>query len=78
MESLNDKKGVLAWFAQNHVAANLLMLLIIVGGIISLSTNIVEMFPQMSVDIITVRIWGLRLPSRKRAFACVLKKPLPG
>ena len=56
MESLNDKKGVLAWFAQNHVAANLLMLLIIVGGIISLSTNIVEMFPQMSVDIITVQV----------------------
>ena len=56
MESLNDKKGVLAWFAQNHVAANLLMLLVIVGGIISLSTNIVEMFPQMSVDIITVQV----------------------
>jgi multidrug efflux pump subunit AcrB len=56
VESLNNKKGLLAWFAQNHVAANLLMLLIIVGGIISLSTNIVEMFPQMSVDIITVQV----------------------
>ncbi|MHC5115478.1 MAG: efflux RND transporter permease subunit, partial [Planctomycetota bacterium] len=56
MESLNDKKGILAWFAQNHVAANLLMLLIIVGGIISLKTNTVEMFPQMSVDIITVQV----------------------
>jgi multidrug efflux pump subunit AcrB len=56
VESLKDKKGLLAWFAQNHVAANLLMLLIIVGGIISLSTNIVEMFPQMSVDIITVQV----------------------
>ncbi|MHC5164847.1 MAG: efflux RND transporter permease subunit, partial [Planctomycetota bacterium] len=56
MEPLKDKKGVLAWFAQNHVAANLLMLLIIVGGIISLSTNTVEMFPQMSVDMITVTV----------------------
>ncbi|MEN8126487.1 MAG: efflux RND transporter permease subunit [Planctomycetota bacterium] len=56
MESLNDKKGVLAWFAQNHVAANLLMLLIIVGGIISLKTNIVEMFPQMSVDMISIQV----------------------
>ena len=49
-------KGVLAWFAQNHVAANLLMLMIIVGGIISLGTNTVEMFPEMSVDIITVTV----------------------
>jgi multidrug efflux pump subunit AcrB len=56
VEPLKDKKGVLAWFAQNHVAANLLMLLIIVGGIISLSTNTVEMFPQMSVDMITVTV----------------------
>ncbi|MCD6174734.1 MAG: efflux RND transporter permease subunit, partial [Planctomycetes bacterium] len=56
MESLNEKKGLLAWFAHNHVAANLLMLLIIVGGIISLKTNIVEMFPQMSVDIITIQV----------------------
>lgn len=51
-----EKKGVLAWFAQNHVAANLLMLLIIVGGIISLKTNIVEMFPQMSVDMISIQV----------------------
>ena len=56
MNTLSDKKGPLAWFAQNHVAANLLMLLIVVGGIISLSTNIVEMFPQMSVDIITIQV----------------------
>ena len=56
MNSELEKKGVLAWFAQNHVAANLLMMLIIVGGIISLSTNIVEMFPQMSVDIITIQV----------------------
>lgn len=48
--------GVLAWFAQNHVAANLLMLLIIVGGIISLMTNTVEMFPEMSVDMISIQV----------------------
>ena len=28
----------IAWFARNHVAANLLMLMMIVGGIISLPT----------------------------------------
>lgn len=56
MNTLNEKKGPLAWFAHNHVAANLLMLLIIIGGIMSLKTNIVEMFPEMSVDIITVQV----------------------
>ena len=56
MNSELEKKGILAWFAQNHVAANLLMLLIIVGGIISLTTNTVEMFPEMSVDMITIQV----------------------
>ena len=49
-------KGVLAWFAQNHVAANLLMLTILVGGAISLTTNKVEIFPDMSVDTITINV----------------------
>ena len=34
MEDLQKKQGVLGWFASNHVAANLLMLLIIVAGLI--------------------------------------------
>ena len=33
MEGSEDKKGVLGWFASNHVAANLLMVLIIVAGL---------------------------------------------
>lgn len=56
MNVSEEKRGVLAWFAQNHVAANLLMLLIIVGGIISLITNTVEIFPEMSVDMITIQV----------------------
>ncbi|RKY13372.1 MAG: AcrB/AcrD/AcrF family protein [Planctomycetota bacterium] len=72
MEAQNEKKGPLAWFAQNHVAANLLMLLIIVGGIISLSTNIVEMFPQMSVDIITIQVPYLgATPAESEEGVCV-------
>ncbi|MHC4290646.1 MAG: efflux RND transporter permease subunit [Planctomycetota bacterium] len=72
MNSEIEKKGVLAWFAQNHVAANLLMLLIIVGGIISVSTNIVEMFPQMSVDIITIQVPYLgATPSESEEGVCL-------
>ena len=57
MEDLVEKeKGLLVWFASNHVAANILMMLIIGGGIISLLTTTVEIFPDMSVDIITVTV----------------------
>ena len=34
---VTEEKGIIAWFAANHVAANLLMILIIVAGLISLN-----------------------------------------
>jgi multidrug efflux pump subunit AcrB len=53
---VEKEKGLLAWFARNHVAANILMMLIIGGGVISLLTTKVEIFPDLSVDIITVTV----------------------
>ena len=38
----------IAWFARNHVAANLLMLLLVVGGIVTLPTLRQEMLPDIS------------------------------
>jgi len=55
-ELIEDSKGPLAWFARNHVAANLLMLLIMVGGFMTIFTIKVEFFPEMSVDMITVSV----------------------
>ena len=55
-EKIEESKGLIAWFAKNHVAANLLMLLILVGGALSLFTNVVEIFPETSVDLITVTV----------------------
>jgi len=55
-ELIEESKGPLAWFARNHVAANLLMLLILVAGFMSILTIRVEFFPEMSVDIITVTV----------------------
>ena len=49
-------KGIIAWFAANHVAANLLMLLIIVAGLISLTTIRKEMQPQFEVDFVNVTV----------------------
>lgn len=56
MEKAEEHKGPLSWFARNHVAANLLMLLILFGGILSLHLTTVEIFPDTSVDIITVTV----------------------
>jgi len=48
--------GPLTWFARNHVAANLLMLLIIAGGVISIFTMNIEVFPDISIDMITITV----------------------
>jgi multidrug efflux pump subunit AcrB len=48
--------GILSWFARNHVAANLIMLLILVSGILTFSTIKQEVFPELSIDIISVTV----------------------
>ncbi|MBU2551360.1 MAG: efflux RND transporter permease subunit [Proteobacteria bacterium] len=47
-------KGVIAWFADNHVAANLLMLFLILAGIVTGLTMKLEIFPEYSMDQITI------------------------
>jgi multidrug efflux pump subunit AcrB len=54
VKSLEEKKGILAWFASNHVAANLLMLLIIVAGTIAIFSAKLEVFPEFSLDMINI------------------------
>jgi len=49
-------KGPMAWFANNHVAANLLMLFCLVGGIVTAYSMKVEVFPETSLDKITVQV----------------------
>lgn len=51
-----DKKGFLAWFAGNHVAANLLMLMIMISGVITIMNIKVEVFPETTLDTITVTV----------------------
>jgi len=52
----SDRQGVIAWFAGNHVAANLLMLFIIVAGILSLARVVVETFPEIDTDTVVVTV----------------------
>ncbi len=49
-------KGVTGWFARNPVAANILLLLIVVAGGLSAVSIKMEMFPEFSLETISVRV----------------------
>ena len=51
-----DEKGIIAWFAANHVAANLLMLFIIVAGLISAFTIRKETQPEFELNWVQVEV----------------------
>lgn len=50
------KKGPIAWMAGNSVAANLLMLILLVGGLLIGAQIKQEVFPEFSSDIVEVRV----------------------
>ncbi|WP_158969746.1 efflux RND transporter permease subunit [Paraglaciecola sp. L3A3] len=48
---------MIAWFARNHVAANLLMITILLAGVYSLTSRIpLEVFPSFESDVINVSV----------------------
>ncbi|MDH3896633.1 MAG: efflux RND transporter permease subunit [Deltaproteobacteria bacterium] len=47
-------KGAVAWFAENHVAANLLMLFFLLAGAVTGLTTKLEIFPETSLDMISI------------------------
>ena len=47
---------IVAWFASNRVAANLLMLFIIVSGVLAIPETRKELIPNVSLDIVTITI----------------------
>ena len=49
-------KGIIAWFARNGVAANLLMVGIMVMGLISAVQIKKEFFPEFSLNQVTIRV----------------------
>ncbi len=51
-----DRKGILGWFATNHVAANLLMLLIVASGILTVLQIKFEIFPEYTLDMVSVSV----------------------
>jgi multidrug efflux pump subunit AcrB len=48
--------GMLAWMTKNHVAANLLMFALVIGGLIVMADIKQEVFPEYELDIVTVSV----------------------
>ena len=49
-------KRAIAWFAENHVAANLLMFVLVAGGLSSLPAIHQKVFPDINVEVISVGV----------------------
>ncbi|MEX1366803.1 MAG: efflux RND transporter permease subunit [Nannocystaceae bacterium] len=49
-------KGALAWMARNSVAANLLMFVLVIGGVLGVVKTKQEVFPEFTLDTITVSV----------------------
>ncbi|MBL4575348.1 MAG: efflux RND transporter permease subunit [Opitutaceae bacterium] len=49
-------EGIIAWFARNHVAANLLMMVILFAGITTAFTIKKEMFPEMESQRVSINV----------------------
>lgn len=55
-EQIDTKSGIIVWFARNSVAANLLMVMIIVGGIFGIIKVQKQVFPQFTINVINVQV----------------------
>lgn len=49
-------RGPIAWMARNHVAANLVMLIIVCGGFIASTQVKQEVFPEFAIDVIVASV----------------------
>ena len=52
-ETIDTNTGLIAWFARNSIAANLLMVFILVGGLLTAFTIDKQMFPQVKINWIS-------------------------
>ena len=56
MSSTTHRADIIGIFAQHKVAANLLMLMMLIGGFVSLSKLNTQFFPNFALDVITVNV----------------------
>ncbi len=48
--------GLIGWFARNHVAANIMMVIIIVAGVLSLPLIRQEVFPGLALPLVSISV----------------------
>ncbi len=53
---IDTKKGLIAWFARNSVAANLLMAIIFIAGAFAAFTIKKQMFPDLTINTISIQV----------------------
>ncbi|QYJ78223.1 efflux RND transporter permease subunit [Shewanella acanthi] len=53
---MDTQKGILAWFARNTVAANLLMWALLIGGLFSTFLINKEVFPSVNLNLLTISV----------------------
>ena len=57
MSMIDTHKGIIPWFARNPVAANLLMWILLIGGFVTALSGVQkQVFPKISVNVISVRV----------------------
>ncbi|RMG99646.1 MAG: efflux RND transporter permease subunit [Deltaproteobacteria bacterium] len=49
-------RGPIAWMATNSVAANLAMLVLLIGGLVTALTIRQEVFPDFKLDVVTIQV----------------------
>ena len=52
-KTIDTNTGIIAWFARNAIAANLLMVFILLGGYLTMQTIDKQMFPQVKINWIS-------------------------
>lgn len=52
----SQERGIIAWFCDNHVAANILMLFLVIGGIFSITAMRSETFPSIDPKQINITV----------------------
>ncbi|WP_355662227.1 efflux RND transporter permease subunit [Halomonas salifodinae] len=53
---MSKRRGVIGFFVHHRVAANLVMLVMLVGGVLGLSRMNIQFFPTFALDVVSVRV----------------------
>ena len=48
--------GAIAWFARNHVASNLMMMVIVLGGLATMPTIVQELIPEIELEYVSISV----------------------